>query len=326
MGDLYSSAFGTVVLQYKGSKAWMEVGSVEGGSVEGGTPLDEEEKAEFRKRGTYGSRCWTNFESAVATEVTERARFFEEIDALRDINGLCEKLIQLEPETWPEEPVGNAPPPSSPTTPTATHNIERIQGWRARIHAATSHVAADKELVHRLYSAYIAAISNAFCASRCDAAGCTRYSSTDGLQLPPTAPTGGVAIAHYPTGDRYEGEWVDGVHEGQGVYIWAEGDMYVGQWARGMKDGVGTCFYADHVDGEGRHRGDRVCSRYAANRRAGNGLIWVGESQEPCKLIDGAIQEGAVSDEERREILGSLGHPADHQPQRPQLQHARMSP
>ena len=38
----------------------------------------------------------------------------------------------------------------------------------------------------------------------------------------------------------YEGEWVDGVAEGQGTIIWDSGSHYEGEWKDGMRNGQGT--------------------------------------------------------------------------------------
>ncbi len=38
----------------------------------------------------------------------------------------------------------------------------------------------------------------------------------------------------------YEGEWVDGVTEGQGTIVWDSGDHYEGEWKDGMRNGQGT--------------------------------------------------------------------------------------
>ena len=34
----------------------------------------------------------------------------------------------------------------------------------------------------------------------------------------------------YANGDKYVGEWKDGVMHGQGTFTWANGDKYVGEF------------------------------------------------------------------------------------------------
>ena len=41
-------------------------------------------------------------------------------------------------------------------------------------------------------------------------------------------------------GDVYEGQFVDGLKEGFGVYIWASGSKYEGNWKAGKKHGQGV--------------------------------------------------------------------------------------
>ena len=47
---------------------------------------------------------------------------------------------------------------------------------------------------------------------------------------------------YYSEGDRYLGEWVDGVQEGVGTFYSRTG-VYVGQWRQGLQNGNGTAMY-----------------------------------------------------------------------------------
>ena len=317
MGDLYASAMGTVVMQFKGRREWVEA-------------APSEKTAAFRQRGTYNKRCWTLFESAVATEITERAQFFdtESRAELEYVDSLCPKLVRLEEEWWPIEEEDGEEEEEEATAAMekeggrerargaaeemevmAERNKRRIAKCRAAIHRASSHMPADKEMVQRLYSAYVATISNAFCGSRCQAAGCTRY---EFAEEGGGSAQDGYGHAFYPTGDEYEGDWLDGKHDGNGVYTWAEGDVYEGEWASGMKHGLGQCFYADRTDGEG----DKLVTVYNENRRVGEGIIWV-QGRLPHKMVDGEIMEELlVGGDEQARILAALGLPADHTPQK----------
>lgn len=41
----------------------------------------------------------------------------------------------------------------------------------------------------------------------------------------------------YSTGERYEGEWKDGIRHGQGRRYYADGSIYDGGWRRDKKHG-----------------------------------------------------------------------------------------
>lgn len=44
----------------------------------------------------------------------------------------------------------------------------------------------------------------------------------------------------YPSGERYEGDFSNGVFQGTGTYFWTNGDTYTGEWQNGKIDGDGT--------------------------------------------------------------------------------------
>jgi hypothetical protein len=35
-----------------------------------------------------------------------------------------------------------------------------------------------------------------------------------------------------PDGDKYDGEWRDGMEHGRGMHTWPSGDKHDGEWAR----------------------------------------------------------------------------------------------
>lgn len=37
--------------------------------------------------------------------------------------------------------------------------------------------------------------------------------------------------------NRYEGEWKDGLRQGQGVFYYANGAQYIGEWQKNLKEG-----------------------------------------------------------------------------------------
>lgn len=40
--------------------------------------------------------------------------------------------------------------------------------------------------------------------------------------------------------DKYDGQFVNGLPEGKGTYIWADGSKYKGDWKNGKRNGQGT--------------------------------------------------------------------------------------
>lgn len=42
-------------------------------------------------------------------------------------------------------------------------------------------------------------------------------------------------------GDRYEGEWEDGLENGAGAFIAVDGSTFKGQWCDGQMHGEGVC-------------------------------------------------------------------------------------
>ena len=49
----------------------------------------------------------------------------------------------------------------------------------------------------------------------------------------------------FPDGERYVGEWKDGVRHGQGTMTWPDGDKYSGEYKNDEKDGRGAYEWAD---------------------------------------------------------------------------------
>ena len=48
--------------------------------------------------------------------------------------------------------------------------------------------------------------------------------------------------------DFYKGEFVKGLPDGKGIYIWKNGATYEGQWKKGLRDGTGT--YSHKIEGK----------------------------------------------------------------------------
>ena len=60
----------------------------------------------------------------------------------------------------------------------------------------------------------------------------------------------GKAVAKYPNGDVYDGQYINGIREGHGVYRYANGEKYEGEWLRNKKHGIGRMSYMKKIAGE----------------------------------------------------------------------------
>lgn len=49
----------------------------------------------------------------------------------------------------------------------------------------------------------------------------------------------------WASGERYDGEWVEGEEDGLGVFTWRDKSTYDGFWQSGKKHGIGVCSFAN---------------------------------------------------------------------------------
>ncbi|NJM10659.1 MAG: protein kinase [Synechococcaceae cyanobacterium SM1_2_3] len=69
-------------------------------------------------------------------------------------------------------------------------------------------------------------------------------------------------------GEKYTGEWRNGVINGQGTYFYRSGNRYDGGWRNGKKHGQGTFLYAD--------RGEKYVGSFANDQPNGQGVYYYG--------------------------------------------------
>ena len=74
----------------------------------------------------------------------------------------------------------------------------------------------------------------------------------------------GKATTEYPSGEIYEGYYVDGLREGSGVYAYPNGDKYEGEWLKNLKHGIGRM----NIVAEGEFYG-----RYENGKKHGEGVF-----------------------------------------------------
>jgi hypothetical protein len=67
------------------------------------------------------------------------------------------------------------------------------------------------------------------------------------------------------SGDKYVGEYQDGLQNGKGTYYyWPSGDKYVGEWQNGDRTGKGTYYWSD---------GQKYVGDFLNNKQHGQGVI-----------------------------------------------------
>ena len=69
-------------------------------------------------------------------------------------------------------------------------------------------------------------------------------------------------------GEKYTGDWRNGVINGRGVYYYRSGNRYEGEWRNGRKSGQGMYYYAD--------RGDKYVGDFANDQPNGQGAYYYG--------------------------------------------------
>ncbi|MCH5311551.1 MAG: hypothetical protein J1E57_06310 [Prevotella sp.] len=98
----------------------------------------------------------------------------------------------------------------------------------------------------------------------------------------------GQGIIYYSIDDSnkrkyYEGDWVNGVREGNGTLVWNSGEKYTGAW-KYVRNGYGTNYYANGEIYEGNWLNDK---------RHGNGKItFAKDDSSDRKYYDGDWLEG----------------------------------
>ncbi|MFA7550810.1 MAG: hypothetical protein WCZ68_08730, partial [Sedimentibacter sp.] len=84
----------------------------------------------------------------------------------------------------------------------------------------------------------------------------------------------GHGVTIYVNGDKYEGEFVNGMKEGLGTYTFENGNKYVGKFKDGKKEGSGVLYYIDGTIEEGKWENDN----YVGNNEQNNEIIQVIET------------------------------------------------
>lgn len=78
----------------------------------------------------------------------------------------------------------------------------------------------------------------------------------------------GKAEIEYPNRDKFSGNFVNGVKDGQGRYDFYSGDFYEGDWKNNKQDGIGKTVYR-----KGDFELGSYCGKYANGVREGDGVF-----------------------------------------------------
>jgi hypothetical protein len=82
------------------------------------------------------------------------------------------------------------------------------------------------------------------------------------------------------TGDKYEGNWVEGKRKGQGMLTYVNGDVFSGMWQDDVKQGEGTYEFADGRVLSGSWNNDRAhgkCTMSLSSKNSCTGRLEAGE-------------------------------------------------
>jgi hypothetical protein len=83
-------------------------------------------------------------------------------------------------------------------------------------------------------------------------------------------------IKRYHNRDVYEGEFLDGVREGNGMLKYANGNVYKGEFMAGLFHGFGTYTWSDTLENGVMVRGRRYEGHFSKGRREGQGVFFSG--------------------------------------------------
>lgn len=108
----------------------------------------------------------------------------------------------------------------------------------------------------------------------------------------------GYGIIFYKeTGNKYDGNWEEGMYEGFGIYSWKTGDRYAGYFSKGLKNGYGTYTWEN---------GDCYEGYWSNNKRNGEGTYYFATGGSKTGIwIDGEYQETCSDDVNNSEYPSS---------------------
>ncbi len=91
-------------------------------------------------------------------------------------------------------------------------------------------------------------------------------------------------MKRYPTGDTYDGEFLNDLYHGYGIYTWKNGNRYEGMWKNNRREGQGIWIWGEQSSSPG----DRYQGQWHLDQKHGddghyfqaNGDTFIGTFQE----------------------------------------------
>lgn len=93
----------------------------------------------------------------------------------------------------------------------------------------------------------------------------------------------GWGVYYYKTGDRYEGEFKNDMKHGKGAYTFQNGDKYMGEFGEDMRSGRGTMLFAN---------GDRYVGEFTGNTLTGKGTMSYRDGNKHTGDFKGGLRHG----------------------------------
>ncbi|CAF1057857.1 unnamed protein product [Adineta ricciae] len=91
---------------------------------------------------------------------------------------------------------------------------------------------------------------------------------------------------NYPSGDAYDGEFLNDLYHGYGIYTWENGDRYEGMWEHNRREGQGTWTWGAQT----ASADDQYCGEWHADKKHGYGEYF---------QKNGDIYKGQFKDDKR---------------------------
>ena len=115
-----------------------------------------------------------------------------------------------------------------------------------------------------------------------------------------------IRILKYSNGDKYEGEFKNGIREGYGIYYYSNGDKFEGEFKNEIREGFGVFYFSDGILYEGEFKngiiegygiyyysnGDIYKGEFKHGIREGYGIYYYSKGDKYEGEFKGGIKEG----------------------------------
>jgi hypothetical protein len=114
-----------------------------------------------------------------------------------------------------------------------------------------------------------------------------------------------IRVMDLPNGDRYEGEFRNGLFNGWGVYTYRSGDRYEGEFAEDLKHGKGTYTSSD---------GEKYVGEFVKDRRQGQGTLFLKNGDRYVGSFENGLPhgQGTMTYQNGGRFSGDFNHGQKH--------------